>query len=201
MRFLGFLIAGLLLLPVIAFSQGRVGTSIVDGKTVDLYSDFTWRYRSDQSADAGCVRISSGLNFCGAAQGWKRIGAASNEIASQFRLDDRNYAVFVVEQLGSEDGMTMRHMRSSIIQNFSVAADISPEDVIVHGSEDGDFGGETSTLLIYSGEWQGFHVIYANTVVITANRTLQLITYSVAETFTDRHRKMHSEFLSAIRLE
>lgn len=199
MHFSKLLLIGLIFLPVHAFSQDKVGSSIVGGRTVDLLSDFTWRYRVEESTGDSCISISPEFDFCGVEQGWNRIGAASKEIAAQFRLDDRNYGLFVVEKLGYEDGMTLRYMRTAVIQNFAAAAGVSAEDIIVHSAEDSDFGNGKSTLLIYSGKWQGLTVLYFNTIISRPKRTFQLITYTIAETLKDHHHKTHRDFLSLVK--
>ncbi|WP_281020077.1 MULTISPECIES: hypothetical protein [unclassified Minwuia] len=156
---------------------------------------------TSENTGNNCIPISPEFDFCGAEQGWNRIGAASREISAQFRLDDRNYGIFVVEKLGHEDGMTLRYMRTAVIQNFATAAGISAEDIIIHSAEDGDFGGGKSTLLIYSGEWQGLKVLYFNKIVSRPKRTFQLITYTISTTLKDHHRKIHSDFLSLVKFK
>lgn len=195
------LLVGLLLLPIHAFSQDKVGSSIVSGRTVDLLSDFTWRYRVEENTGDNCIAVSPELDFCGIEQGWNRIGAASNEIAAQFRLDDRNYGIFVVEKLGQEDGMTLEYMRAAVIKGFATRIGLSTEDIIVHDTEDGNIGGGKSTLLIYSGQWKGLPVIYFNTIVSKPKRTFQIATYTVGATLSDHARKTHSDFLSLVNFK
>ena len=97
--------------------------------------------------------------------------------------------------------MNLEYMRSAVLQNFSAAADLPVEDIVVHGSEDQDFDGARANLLIYSGEWQNLSVLYLNTIIMRPKTTLQVITYSVTATFSDSHRKTHSDFLSMVKFK
>ena len=111
-----------------AYTQTRVGTSVIDGEVVDLYSDQSWKFRI--GTNDGCEQITLALEFCNLQQGWERVESHINEIAAQFRYNDRHYGQFVVENLGVSDGITNQFMRNVVISNFASAVGVSEADVI-----------------------------------------------------------------------
>nr|WP_213396011.1 hypothetical protein [Yoonia sp.] len=84
-------------------AQEKVGTAFVDGQRVELFADGSWRY-SGPSVSNGCITIKLNVNFCGQESGWQQMKNNDREITAQFMFNDRNYGLFIIEQLGLVDG-------------------------------------------------------------------------------------------------
>ncbi len=180
-------------------AQERVGSSLVNGKAIELFSDYTWRYRSD-SDETGCLSIKSGIEFCEVSGSWAKTRSSSNEDSSaEFRYDDKNYGMVIVEEVGADDGMGLEFMKSVVVDNFAGAAGISKEDVLVLAVEDGSVSGKSSSMVVYGGKVDGLPLIYSNTIVSEPSRTSQFVTYSIERELSEEHRRLHNEFLSAVR--
>jgi hypothetical protein len=198
MRIYSFLIVALLFWPIQTHAQNKVGSSVVDGKTIDLFSDFTWQYRTGIE-DAACTTVSPGIEFCGTNRGWQKSNDSSSDITAQFRFDDRTYGLFIVEDIGASDGVSLEYMRNIVVENMAIAADVSKENILILEVEDGTFHGKPSSMIVYSGKVEGLKIVFANTIVIEPSRSLQLATYSFGDSFTEKHRRVHDDFLSMVK--
>ena len=105
---LSFLI---IILPCIVSAQSKVGTAVVDGSIVDLFSDKTWRFRDEEPRE--CEQIKLGVSFCDESAIWKRLDNEGPEISAMYNYDDRNYAMFIIEAMGSDDGLSLELMRTT----------------------------------------------------------------------------------------
>jgi hypothetical protein len=196
--FVGSLLAISLAAP--AMAQEVVGSSIVGGRTVRLMSDFTWKY--DAPASGNCPVVQDNVSFCGESAGWTRTsGNGNGDAAAVFRLNDRNYGEFIVEKLGSEDGMNPELMRSTLIENAADAAGIPSKDVPILGSEPAQVDGFSGETITYIVKIKGLSFIFINTVVLGKHQAVQIVTYSVGLTLTDEMKANHKRFLEATRLK
>ena len=118
-------------LPTAVLAQDVVGTTIVGGRRAQLLSDHTWKYETATAST--CQTIEAGVTFCGGNAGWTQVESPSKDVAAQFRLDDRNYGEFIVEKLGTEDGMNADLLLSAVVGNAAKAANLQDKDVTTVG--------------------------------------------------------------------
>jgi hypothetical protein len=188
--------------PVLLQAQEKVGTALVDGKKIELYSDRTWNYADRTVAkDAGCAPVRSGVEFCGSELGWKLTKSDDPDISAQYRLDDKNYGLFIVEDVGTADGLNLEFMRTAAISNFADAAGISEVNVTVFGVEAASVDGFSGETVLYGGKFNGLNIVFSNTIVIQENRSVQTATYTVGETPTEKSKALHQEFVAKTKLK
>jgi hypothetical protein len=125
----------------------------------------------------------------------------SNEITTAYRYDDRHYAVFVIEELGSDDGITLDFMRNTALDRMASESGVKSSQVEVLENTSSKVGKKDSTLVVYRGKISGIYVVYANTIVIESKQVYQLITYSIGNDFSSNDRHVHDDLISRIRLE
>jgi hypothetical protein len=171
-----------------ALSEVEVGD-----RRAEIFDDFSWRYsRKDCSAV-----IPDKLFFCGQGDTWRQQAEKTNEDAeAQYVHDDRNMALFIYEKTGSKDGMDASFMRSAILGFMTDEAKKNNGTVKV--IEDGEvvlWGKEKAYRIVASGNSAGLKVVYANTNVNRENETLQIVTISIGETYTDAARALHEDFV------
>jgi hypothetical protein len=53
--------------------------------------------------------------------------------------------------------------------------------------------------MVYSFKISGMDVVYSNTFVLGPNSLLQAQTSELSKTYTDTHRQVHADFLTAIQ--
>ena len=194
-----FLTVALLLGPVAAFGQEKLGTAIVNGQRVDLFSDFKWRYQNEQSEK--CQTIGVGVLFCPSLGTWQVMPNESAEITAHFKYDDRNYGMFLFEQLGADDSVTVEMMSTIVLQNMAESMGVKGSDIPVLETNVTTVHGSPAQTIVYSGNYEGLDVVYANTILISPKTTLQSVTYSIGQVYTPEHRNMHKQFLNSIKLE
>jgi hypothetical protein len=60
-------------------------------------------------------------------------------------------------------------------------------------------GSLTAETLVYGFKVSGLDIVYANTFILGANSLLQAQTYEISTSYTDAHRQVHADFLTAIQ--
>lgn len=182
-----------------AFAQQVVGTSLIDGRPVQLMSDFTWKYLTP--APAGCDAVQGTVAFCSVNSGWTRISSASPDIAAEYRLDDKNYGEFIVESLGIDDGITPDKYRDLVIQNAASAAKVQPKDIVTFGLDSAEIDGVAGTTIAYEMKMDDLPIVFINTMIMEKHRTTQVVTFHIGGNVTDSMRSVHKAFLAATHLK
>lgn len=182
-----------------ASAQVVVGRTQVDGQNVVIYEDFTWEFETTRTDD--CTPLGRAIAFCGNPSIWKYTDPMDNEAAAMYRYDDRHYGIIIVEDLGSEDGLTEKFMRQTVIQNAADVAGIPATLVTIYESGENDAAEGHVSPLIYGIKLDGMPVVYANTIVNQPHNTYQLITFSVDDSYSDRHRSLHKDFVNNTQID
>ena len=186
----------MLALALPADAQEVVASSVVNGRPVQIMSDFTWRYKTDVVSE--CQSIDAGIEFCGKTLGWVLLPqTGSKDVNSVFRLNDRSYGLFIVEKLGTQDGVSLDAMRSAVLRNAADRSGIQLKDLTTFGVETGKIGDLDTTSVSYALKADGIPIVFTNTVVMDKHRAVQVATYGVGDTLTDERKANHKQFLAA----
>ena len=188
-----------LALSSLAHAQSAVGKAVVGGKTVTLFDDGTWKFADalDPSTPAACEAVTPTVQFCGAALGWTTTPPASAEINASYRIDARHYAQYLIEDLGSDDGLTADFMRQVVLDNAQMATGNTPEVIDVQSVTLGALSGDT---VVYKVKINGLDVVFANSVFVQPKRVMQIMTYAIGGEFTPQHAGYQADFLSNTKL-
>jgi hypothetical protein len=193
------LLVAALAVPGLATAQSVIGSSVIDGRRISIFDDGTWAFVD--SADGDCRPLTEVLAFCGEANGWTATRPPSPEILAQYRYDDRNYSQFVYEALGTDDGMNLGFMRDAVLDNAAAATGGLASDIPVLDVFDTKIGDAPAETMVYLVELNGLKLVFANTIAVTSRHTLQAMTFSVDDTFSDAHRRLHDAFLGDVRFD
>lgn len=183
-----------------ALAQSKVGSAMVDGRVVDLFEDNSWQFR-DGTADAPCETISDGVEFCDPQKRWKLVGRNEGEIAAQYRFSDTLYGMFITEEIGSDDGLTLEVMREAVLVNAAGQSAMSADDIVVLDVDDSDFQGRSATTMTYIAPVNNMQLTMRNTIVSMPHRTVQLVTYGIGKATTDKLSDHHADFVSLVTLK
>ncbi len=181
--------------PVLA--SEILGTSIVDGRKVEILSDGTWRFSEPLPED--CQSLTSQLLLCATDSKWTKVAPATADITAQFRHNDTTYGLIIVEDIGAKQGLTNELMREIVLDNAAAAIGFDRDDVSVVSVDDTQLFGKPAETLSYFMEIDGLPVLYRNTVLIDADQTVQALTYEVARELTTEHKSLHTEYLQELR--
>jgi hypothetical protein len=192
------LVAGLMF-PGLALAQSAVGKAVVGGKTVTLFDDGTWKYAdaADPAAPGACEDVTPTVQFCGTALGWTTTPPASAEINAAYRIDARHYAQYLIEDLGSDDGLTAEFMRQVVLDNAEMATGNTPEVIDVQPVTLAALTGDT---VVYKARINGLDVVFANSVFVEPQRVMQIMTYAIGSEYTPQHAGYQAEFLANTKL-
>lgn len=186
-----------LLLATPAAAQEVIGESIVEEKPVEILSDFTWRWKTPIQ-DGDCDILDRKLRFCGDAIGYRRYTKHGPEITAQYQFDDRNFGMFIIEDTGSEAGMTQDYMQTAVLENAATAAEIPAREIPVFDGGAHLIDGRETETVAYFVSLQGLSFIFYNTILIREEDTMQVITYSLGKGPTPEKEGKHATFLSEI---
>ena len=197
---LNLTLLSLLLQP--ASAQTVVGRSAVEGQTILILSDGTWRYeRKILTESVDCKYIVLDLSFCGSTRDWTRIESPQPDIDAVYIFDDRHFGAIVGEGYGSEDGTSLEFMRTMAINNAASVTNQSSTDVLVLDILPGGFDGKENETMIYQVDLMGIQIVIANSMIIKPHRIFQIMTWAIDSSFTDKHQGVHENFLDNIRIE
>lgn len=187
-----------LAVPGFALAQSAVGKAVVGGKTVTLFDDGTWKYAdAGTSVQTACGDVTPTVQFCGASLGWTKTAPASAEINAAYRIDARHYAQYLIEDLGSDDGLTPDFMRQVVLDNAQMATGNTPEVLDVTPVTLGRLAGDT---VVYTVKINGLDVVFANSVFVEPKRVMQIMTYAIGKEYSSQHVGYHAEFLANTKL-
>ncbi|WP_101066555.1 hypothetical protein [Roseovarius salinarum] len=175
-----------------ASAQEVVGTATIEGRAVELLSDRTWRY----AVEDGCRDLGEGVSFCDAPEEWSRTQPPNADIAASYRIGARHYGQLVVEPVGTEDGLTPELVREAVIENSAASIDGTAEAVETIETKPAEIDGRAAETIVYGLAFDDMEVVYANTVLLLPQRTVQVVTYGIASGYTDAHRALHAEFVA-----
>ena len=199
MKLTAVALAAFLLIPGLAVAQSTVGKAVVGGKVVTLFDDGTWKYAdaAGGASPATCDDVTPTVQFCASALGWVSSPAASSEINAAYRIDTRTYAQYLIEDIGSDDGLTAEFMRQVVLDNAQMATGNTPEVVDVLPVTLGSLSGDT---VVYTVKINGLDVVFANSVFVEKKRVMQIMTYAIGKEFTPQHAGYQAQFLANTKL-
>jgi hypothetical protein len=145
----------------------------------------------------GCTPITSAVQFCGSALGWTSTSPASPEINAAYRIDARHYAQYLIEELGSDDGLTARDMQQLVLDNIALVSGTPPELISVGPASLGLLTGDT---VVYKAKIQGMDVVFANSVFLQPKRVMQIMTFAVGAEYTAQQADYQAALLSNTKL-
>ena len=197
MRFI--IVLALIFLGLSVNAQSILGRAIVNGQTVLILSDGTWRYESTSSKE--CHLVALDLSFCGSSEIWKKVRPDNPEITAQYKFDDLHYGMIISEGLGSDDGVDLATLREIALENASyfsggTASDVPVLDIYIDRIDEME-----ADTMIYVVKLNDLNFVYANTMLILPQMTLQAATMAVGSQFTDKHKEIHALFLENVVLE
>lgn len=195
MKLAAFAIVAALLVPGHAQAQTAVGKALVAGKVVTLFDDGTWKYAdgAPNTLASGCDQITPEVEFCAASLGWTSSPGGSPEINAAYRIDARHYAQFIIEGLGTDDGLNAEFMRQVVLDNAEMATGTKPEVIDVLPAALGELTGDT---VVYKAKINGVNVVFSNSIFLKPKLAMQIMTYAIASDYSPDHAGFQVDLLA-----
>ncbi len=191
-------LVGALLLASPGLTQDVVGTSVVNGKTIEILSNSTWRYKEKQATDCSVVKYT--LSFCGAGPNWK-FTTPQGDAAAMYQHDAGDYGEFIIEHIGSRRGVTMDFMHNTVLANAASFAGQKTADVPALSDQPISVDGFKGDTVVYKAAPNGMQAIFYNTIVVTPDDTVQIVTFSIGPAATAEGRRLHQSFVDQTHLK
>jgi hypothetical protein len=181
-------------------AREKVGTTIVSGKTVDLFDDNTWAYEGTIVPGSDCQAITDGLSFCGTSSSWEPVQPSPGVLA-EYRYDDFNYGEVGSEKLGSAQGMTLDKLKSIAIGNVATYANIPVDQIAILKELQQMSYNRMGDTLVYKLLVKGVPLVIADTMFVLPDKEVQVLTLSVGESYGGAEQGIHNEFLSSVKID
>lgn len=165
----------------LAFGQAVIGTSSIDGRPVEILSDKTWRFvqRASAAKCSNLLSVSDAVQFCNSGN-WK-VMPKQPPINVLLAIDDRHYAAFISEAIGSEDGVSTDFMVKTAHGYLAAQMNIPVESLEVLYTRDKKIDGKQGAQTAYAGNIDGLKVTYINSIYVGQNNTVQVVTWGVGK--------------------
>ncbi|MEL7281670.1 MAG: hypothetical protein AAFY35_06905 [Pseudomonadota bacterium] len=174
-----------------------LGTTLLEGRKVEILADGTWVYAEALPDD--CQTVTSNIMLCAEKGRWTSLPAVNADIAAQFRFDDSTYGLLILEELGHGQGITFEAISVSVLEIAASAAGVRREDIPVINVQDTALFGEDAQTITYAAVIDGLPITYRNTILIEEEVTIQAVTYEVSRDLTQVHTELHDEFLQGLQ--
>ena len=183
--------------PVVA--QNIVGTTVVDGKKVRLFSDKSWEFESP--ADKNCKTVNKQIQFCGPDILWKQLIPDDERLAAQFQREPTLFLSLHHQAVGERKGVEIEKIRKLVVRNVAKEMGVSASNVLVFFDVPSTVSGFASTTMAYSATIDTQDIVYMNTIVIGSDWTVQVLTTELGETaVSEKHKFHHKNSLKLTKL-
>ena len=155
----------LIMLSTPILAQEIVGSANINGRTIEILNNQTWRYKSPQNQNSSdCETLKSGVLFCN-INNWK-VSSSSGDISHMYMIDDRTYLMFIIEGFGSEDGVTKNYMAQVAIDHAAEGGNTTSENIIQHFSRDSTINGNDFLTIAYTAKLSDIAFTFVNNLYV-----------------------------------
>lgn len=137
-----------------------------------------------------CLPIGQSIRLCGIPSGWKQAQAHPHAEA-EFRRTDGFFAQVIREPAGRNQGLTLKDAANGIVQNAGTRAGSRNFALLMRGTNHEMIDSE---IIVYKVDLGGIPFIFAETLYVGQNETVQLITWRIARELSVEDRAAHLDF-------
>ena len=174
-----------------------IGISTVNDRSIEIFDDNTWSFKSNKRKNLDeCETLKASVLFCNINQ-WKVLPATggANHL---YQIDDRSYAMFIIETIGSNDGMTQSLAKDMALQYAAEASNTNIENIKQHFSTNEVVNNYDYLSFAYSTKIQGMNFTYINNIYIDEMLSVQAFTFSLGEIVTSKQTKLNFTLIDNI---
>lgn len=118
--------------------------------------------------------------------------------AAEYSRSDGFFAQIVLDQAGTDQGLTLQAASDAILTQMASNPSVGSFKLLVQGTNTNWLN--ESEIMIYSASFQGVPFVFANTVFVGRSKSVQVITWRVAQTLETKDRDAHLDFGSGLVL-
>ena len=172
------------LVPVSSLkAQEIIGKTTILGKEIELFDNQTWRYATPDQEYSDCEKLQLDIYFCN-VNNWKKV-KGSGEVDAMFEVNPRTFLMFIIEGMGSEDGISTDVMKEIAILNAAQGDEDKVDEVYEHFSKNRETNGYNFLSVAYSGKIKGLTFTMLNNIFVSENKTMQAVVYTIGNKVTN----------------
>lgn len=137
-----------------------------------------------------CVHISQVVRICGTSDRWDQVQKHSHA-AAEFRRKDGFYAQVIRDTAGRNQGLTLKDATDAIIQNAEKREGSHDFALLMRGTNHEILDSE---IIVFKVEIGGIPFVFADTVYVGRDESIQLITWRIAREPSIEDRSAHLDF-------
>ena len=160
-----------------SYSQEIIGYGKVGSKSVEIFSNFTWRYKQTQESNGDCEQLSENISFCN-SKAW-RVTSNTGDATAMYLIDDRHYVMFIIESAGSQDGFSEEMIAEIAIGFAAEASNVQKSSVPINNRENIKIDGKQALSLGYSAKIDNVPFTYQNNIYVGKNFQMQAIIFGI----------------------
>ncbi len=188
------LFSSLFLAGQAAFAD-ELGRVSLDGRTVIISVDGTWRYAEtdDITLAEGCKLIEGAVRFCVPNDSYQIIPQNTPPFSAMYQVDDpslTHYVGFVVEKLGRQQGLKARTVKKIAFAQAATAMNTSPENIVVRDERTIDMGGREFLSFACEVEVENLEISFVKNIHVSETHTFQITVWAIGYGHDEKLKRM-----------
>ena len=178
-----FLLIAFLMHMSLLKAQEIIGRTTILGKEVEIFDNQTWRYATPDKEFSDCEKLQLDIYFCNVSD-WKKV-KASGEVDAMFELNSRTFLMFIIEEMGSDDGVSTQFMKEIALLNAAQGDEDKVDEIYEHFSKNRKTNGHDFLSVAYSTNISGIKFTMLNNIFVGQRKTMQAAIYTVGDKVTN----------------
>ena len=180
-------------------AQEIIGTAIINGERIQIFDNKTWKFtnNSEGSFNEDCDVIKYQVHFCNSF-GWNKVENPVAPINAQYDVDGRTYSMFIVEPMGTADGVSREVMAGVALDYAAAAADVDVSEIPQHFVREGRVNGYDYLSVSYSAGVSGMEFTFINNIFVMETVTVQATIYTIGTAVSDSLEENNTKLVKAI---
>lgn len=142
------------------------------------------------SAQTTCQFDGERVKLCGVPNAWHAAMPRAHASA-EFTRNDGFFAQLIIDSAGSDQGLTLSAAADAVASNMQVYVGEQNFELLMRGTNTEI---RDSEIIVYQARIEGIPFIYANTIYVGRNETIQMVTWRISEELTADDRSAHLDF-------
>lgn len=141
-------------------------------------------------AETICKLIGQSVRLCDVPAMWQEVQPQAHAEA-EYRGSDGFFAQVILDSAGSNQGLTLATAADFVVANMQNTVGADNFNLLMRGTNS-DI--RDSEIVVYQATIEGIPFVYANTIYVGQNETIQLVTWRIASELDVSDRSAHLDF-------
>ncbi len=142
------------------------------------------------NAQTNCQFDGENVKLCSVPSDWQAVTPRAHASA-EFRRNDGFFAQLIIDAAGSNQALTLSAAADAVTRNMQDSVGGGDFEVLMRGTNSGI---RSSEIVVYRAQLEGIPFIFANTIYVGKNETIQMVTWRISDELTAEDRAAHLDF-------